>query len=109
MSKSSKTTLLATASLMAVMLLCPPAFASYLVPPGNIGKGVVQSINYATNTVTVNGHVYRVSPKAAYAGNNVKNLGGLQAGMKIQFIADGPVADSHSRITKVMVLPPASK
>lgn len=109
MLKSSKTKLLAAASLTAVMLLCPPVFASYLVPPAHIGKGVVQSINYASNTITVNGHVYRISPKAAYAGNNVKNIGGLQAGMKIQFIADGPVANSHSRITKVMVLPPASQ
>lgn len=96
-------------ALLAALLVSTPVLASYMVPPANIGTGVVQSIDYARNTVTVNGHVYRISAKAAYSGNNVGNLGGLQQGMRIQFIADGPVASSHSHITSIMVLPAASK
>ena len=101
--------ILSCAGLLATLLVSTPVFASYLVPPANIGRGVVQSINYANNTVTVNGHVYRISPKAAYAGSSVSNLGGLQEGMRIQFIADGPVTSGHSHITSITVLPAPPK
>ncbi|MDE2236167.1 MAG: hypothetical protein KGK44_11575 [Gammaproteobacteria bacterium] len=101
--------ILTCVGLLAALLASTPVFASYMVPPANIGRGVVQSIDYAGNTVTVNGHVYRISAKAAYTGSNVNNLGGLQEGMRIQFVADGPVTSSHSHITSITVLPAASK
>lgn len=99
----------ALAGLCTAMFLCPAAFASYAVPPENISSGVVQDIDYASNTVTVNGHVYKISAKAAYVSDSVKNIGGLQAGMKIRFIANGPVAKRTSQITNIVVLPPDSQ
>lgn len=99
----------ATVGLFLMVFLCPAAFASYAVPPENISSGVVQDIDYASNTVTVNGHVYKISPKAAYVSDSVSNIGGLQIGMKIQFIANGPVTNRTSQITNIVVLPPASQ
>jgi hypothetical protein len=95
--------------LCMVTLLCPAAFASYAVPPENMSSGVVQAIDYAGNTVTVNGHVYKIAPKAAYVSDNVKNIGGLQIGMKIRFIANGPITSHNSQITNLVVLPPESQ
>lgn len=96
------------ASLIMGMVLCPAAFASYAVPPENISSGVVQDVNYASNSVTVNGHIYKISPKAAYVSDTVSNIGGLQNGMKIRFIANGPVTDRTSQIINIVVLPPTS-
>lgn len=97
------------AGLLMGMCLCPAVFASYAVPPANMGTGVVQAVDYASNTFTVNGHVYRISPKATYAGEAVTTIGGLQAGMKIRFIANGPLANPASQITNLVVLPPKSQ
>jgi len=97
------------AGLLMGMCLCPAAFASYAVPAANMGTGVVQAVDYASNTFTVNGHIYKVSPKATYAGETVTNIGGLQTGMKIRFIANGPIANPASQITDVVVLPPSSQ
>ncbi len=99
----------AVATLFTIVILCPAAFASYAVPLENISSGVVEDINYANNTVTINGHVYKISPKAAYVSDQVKNIGGLQKGMKIQIIENGPVADHKSQITNIVVLPPESQ
>jgi hypothetical protein len=96
----------AIVGLIMAAMLCPTAFASYAIPPENISSGVVQEINYASNTVTVNGHVYKISPKAAYVSDNVRNIGGLQTGMRIQFIANGPVSKQSSQIINIVVLPP---
>lgn len=93
------------AGLLAVMFLNPAAYASYAVPPENISSGVVQNVDYASNTVTVNGHVYKISPKATYVSDTSSSIGGLQIGMKIQFIANGPVTRSSSKITNVVILP----
>jgi len=109
MLKSHKINRWAVAGLFMGMLICPVAFASYAIPPENISSGVVEDINYAANTVTVNGHIYKISPKAAYVSEAVNNIGGLQIGMKIQFIENGPVADRTSQITNIVVLPPAPK
>ncbi len=106
MVKSYTYGLRAAVGLLMGMALCPAAFASYMVPPENISNGVVQAVNYANQTITVNGHIYKISPKAAYASEAVKNIGGLQAGMKIQFIANGPVANPASQITNIVILPP---
>ena len=95
--------------LFMVIFLSPAAFASYAVPPQNMVSGVVQEVNYASNTVTVGGHVYKISPKATYVSEGVKNIGGLQTGMKMQFIANGPVANPTSQITNIVVLPPTSQ
>ena len=86
---------------------CPIALASYPVPPENMGKGTIQFVNYATRTVTVAGHVYKIAPKASYVGGGgIKTMSGLQSGMKIRFIANGPVAAPASRILNIVVLPP---
>jgi len=109
MLKSLTYGLRAAVGLLMGMALCPAAFASYAVPPENISSGVVQAVNYASHTVTVNGHIYKISPKAAYVSDAVKNIGGLQAGIKIQFIANGPVVNPASQITTIVVLPPTSQ
>jgi hypothetical protein len=87
------------------MLIGQTAFASYAVPPENTGSGVIEYVNYANRTITVNGHIYMVSSKANYVSQAVRNMGGLQAGMKVQFIANGPVSNPTSQITSVVVLP----
>ncbi|HVA55340.1 MAG TPA: hypothetical protein VNI53_06035 [Gammaproteobacteria bacterium] len=108
MLKSHTYGLWAAAALLTVSFLSPAAFASYAVPSENMVSGVIQDVNYVDNTVKVNGHVYKISPKAAYMSDNVKNIGGLQAGMKIQFIANGPVSDRKSQVTNIVLLPPTS-
>ena len=109
MSKSHTCSWWAASGLLLAVFLCPCAFASYAVPPENMATGVVEAINYVNHSITVNGHVYRISPKATYASDSVKNIGGLQTGMKIQIIANGPVANSKSKITNIVVLPPRSQ
>jgi hypothetical protein len=94
------------AGLYLMVLTCPAAFASYAVPPDNISSGVIQAIDYANNSIIVNGHTYKISPKAAYVSETVSNIGGLQNGMRIQFIENGPVTDAASQITNIVVLPP---
>ncbi len=72
-----------------------------------MGNGTIQFVNYATRTVTVAGHVYKIAPKASYIGaGGVKDIGALQPGMKIRFIANGPVTAPASRILNIVVLPP---
>jgi len=59
--------------------------------------------------VTVAGHVYAISPKAVYISNGGGEVSDLQAGMRIRFIADGPVKDPASKIVNIVVLPPESQ
>lgn len=99
----------ASVGLLMVVFLCPAAFASYAVPAENISSGVVQDVDYTSNTVTVNGHVYKISSKAAYVSDSVSNIGGLQVGMKIRFIANGPITNRTSQITNIVVLPHTSQ
>ncbi|MGB9429817.1 MAG: hypothetical protein WCC11_08080 [Gammaproteobacteria bacterium] len=106
MSRAFKPVFIVAGLLMAACL-CSGAFASYAVPDENIGTGTIQAVDYVNHTVTVAGHVYRISPKAAYSDNG-KNAGVLQPGVKIQFTSNGPVNNPGSRIVNIVVLPPAS-
>ncbi|MGH8335730.1 MAG: hypothetical protein ACRETL_02635 [Gammaproteobacteria bacterium] len=101
--------ILAVAGLFLALCVCQMALASYAIPDENIGNGTIQSVNYVNHTVTVAGHVYSISPKAFYGNSSVKGIEDLQAGMRIQFTANGPVTDSASRVINVIVLPPGSQ
>lgn len=98
--------IIAVSALAASLGFGTAAFASYAIPDADTGSGTVQAVNYAMHTVTVDGHVYKLSPKAVYIGGRSRDLGGLQPGMKVNFIADGPVASPDSRIVNIVVLPP---
>ena len=98
----------ATLGLLLGIVLCPAAFASYAIPDEDIGTGVVQSINVVTHSMVVAGYVHTLSPKAVYISQGGGQVRDLQPGMRIRFIADGPVKNPASRIVKVVVLPPTS-
>lgn len=97
---------IATLGLLLGAGLCSSALASYAVPDEDIGTGVIQTINVVTHSVVVAGHVYALSPKATYISEGGE-IYSLQPGMRIRFIADGPVKNPASRIVNVVVLPPA--
>lgn len=103
----SRKVILATLSLLGIGL-CQAAFASYAIPDEDIGAGVIQTVNVVTHSVTVAGHVYTLSSKAVYISADGVEVPGLQPGMRIRFIANGPVQNPASRITHIVVLPPAA-
>lgn len=105
----SRKCITAAVVLMLGIVLGQAAFASYAIPDANIGNGVVQTVNDVTHSVTVAGHTYRISPKATYIKEGGGEVRGLEPGMRIRFIANGPVKDSASQITQVLVLPPAAQ
>ncbi|MGA9851430.1 MAG: hypothetical protein WBR15_00630 [Gammaproteobacteria bacterium] len=95
--------------LLAGLCLCHAALASYAVPNEDMGTGIIQSVDYANHTVTVNGQRYKISSKASYVNGVARNIGGLQPGMNIRFIANSPVKNPGSVITNIIVLPPPSR
>ena len=104
----SRNIIAAALGLLLGLGLCQAAFGSYAIPDEDTGTGVVQSVNVVTHSVVVAGHVHALSPKAVYISAGGGQVQDLQPGMRIRFIADGPVKNPASRIVKVVVLPPAS-
>ncbi|MBU6421313.1 MAG: hypothetical protein KGL98_04850 [Gammaproteobacteria bacterium] len=104
----SRKVILAALSVLGIGL-CQAAFASYAIPDEDIGTGVIQTVNYATHSVTVAGHVYTLSNKTVYISANGDEVLSLQPGMHIRFIADGPIKSQASKIVNVVVLPPESQ
>jgi hypothetical protein len=104
----SREIIAATLGLLLGIVLCPAAFASYAIPAEDIGMGVVESVNAVTHKVVVAGQVHMISPSAIYISAGGGQVQGLQPGMRVRFIADGPVKNPTSRIVKVVVLPPTS-
>ncbi|MGH8278796.1 MAG: hypothetical protein ACRETQ_04425 [Gammaproteobacteria bacterium] len=98
--------MLAAFGLAAGLGLSNDALATYAVPKADTGSGVVQAVNYAARTITVDGHVYKLSDKAIYIGGGTHDLGGLRPGMTVHFVADGPATGARSHITNIVVLPP---
>lgn len=94
------------AALLAVLCLSTGILASYAIPTADTGSGRVQAMDHAAHTLTLSGHVYKLSPKAVYISGSIRGLDGLQPGMMVRFIADGPVANPESRIINIVVQPP---
>lgn len=103
-----RTFVTAILGLMLGISLCQEALASYAIPDEDVGTGVVQTVNNVTRSVTIGGHVYQISPKATYISDGGGEMRSLQPGMRVRFIANGPVKDPASRITHIVILPPTS-
>ncbi|MDE2090950.1 MAG: hypothetical protein KGJ08_03480 [Gammaproteobacteria bacterium] len=74
---------LATAFTLSITL-CTPLMAMGGYASDQVGKGLIQGINYQHHSITVNGQTYTVSPNAKFSG--VAAFSVLSIGMPIQFM-----------------------
>lgn len=87
------------AALFAALIGWQAVFASTYIP---IRTGTISAIDFLKHTVTVNEHVYRVSPKATYQG--AQGFGVLSNGMKIEYFLENVPSGNPSVITRIIVL-----
>ncbi len=72
------------AGLILGVTLNQPVMAMGGYTGDQVGKGLIQKIDYLHHTITVNGQIYTVSPSAKY--NGVAAFSILNIGMPIQFM-----------------------
>ena len=97
---------LATAFTLSITL-CTPLMAMGGYASDQVGKGLIQGINYQHHSITVNGQTYTVSPNAKFSG--VAAFSVLSIGMPIQFMlgdtasgqAPEPMPDNAATIQAV--------
>ncbi|MGB9429803.1 MAG: hypothetical protein WCC11_08010 [Gammaproteobacteria bacterium] len=74
------------APLLLGLFLAQPAQAMLGSTPLQIGRGLIQNIDYLHHAITVNGQTYAVSPQAKFSG--IAAFSVLHIGMPISFALD---------------------
>lgn len=78
------------AALTLGLAVCSPIMAMGGYSGDQVGKGLIQSIDYQHHTITVNGQTYAVSPHAKFGG--VASFSVLSIGMPVQFMLGSTVS-----------------
>lgn len=99
------------AALALSLVVCAPLMAMGGYASDEVGKGLIQSIDYQNHSITVNGQTYAVSPAAKFSG--VAGFSVLSIGMPIQFMlgatissvtpGDAPTTQASSSQPQVIV------
>lgn len=92
-----------TAVLMANLAICPVVSASQ---PATDIPGTIEAVNYGKQTITVNGHEYKVTRHVRLEGIN--GFMALHPGMKVDITVLGPPTAPTSDVMRITPAPPHS-